>query len=283
MITYPAPDTIPVGSFSTVVERGQSTASGVTVVVSLYNYEELIQATLDTVRAQSFEPLSLVVVDDHSTDDSLEVAREWFRANGNSFSQAVLLKHDVNRGLATSRNTGFSVTSTDLVFVVDADNHLYPRAVECCVEALAHADAAFAYFIMEKFGEETGLMGTDVWSKTRLSMGNYIDATALVRKDCWRRVGGYHPMRPQGWEDFDLWCKFAERNWYGLRIPEILARYRVSSSSMLRSETNVTHNIGNVRSAFRRRHPWVKLDNRSDIPRGSPIAMPRPVGRWLET
>ena len=258
---YPAPGTIPVGSFSTVVESGQHIDAGVTVVVALYNYEKLIQEALDTIQTQSFEPLSLIVIDDHSTDNSLEVAREWFRANGSRFSQTMLLRHDVNRGLSTSRNTGFAAASTDLVFVVDADNHLYPRAVECCVEGLVHTDAAFAYFIMERFGMETGLMGTEVWSKARLSRGNYIDATALVRKDCWRQVGGYYPTHPQGWEDFDLWCKFAERNWYGLRIPEILGRYRVSSSSMLRSETNLAHNIRNIRSAFMRRHPWVKLDN----------------------
>lgn len=251
-------DKVIAGEFDAIQETGKRVDKGVTVVVPLYNYQEVICETLDSVLAQSFRPLSLVVIDDCSTDNSLDAAQAWFRAKADEFAWAALLKHRRNYKLSTSRNTGFAAAPTDLVFALDADNHLYPQAVELCAGGLAHSDAAFAYPILEMFGTKRGLIGTEVWSKERLKRGNYIDAMALIRKSRWQQVGGYFVAEdPQGWEDFDLWCKFAEQGWHGLRIPQILGRYRVKKFSMMR-ETDEKVDV--VISRMERRHPWLRLD-----------------------
>lgn len=257
-------DKVIAGEFDAIQKTGKRVDKGVTVVVPLYNYQEVICETLDSVLAQSFRPLSLIVIDDCSTDNSLDTAQAWFRAKADEFAWAALLKHRRNYKLSTSRNTGFAAAPTDLVFALDADNHLYPQAVELCAEGLAHSDAAFAYPILERFGTKRGLMGTEVWSKERLKRGNYIDATALIRKSRWQQVGGYFVAEsPQGWEDFDLWCKFAAQGWHGLRIPQILGRYRAKKFSMLR-ETDEKIDI--VISRTERRHPWLRLDPISIAP-----------------
>lgn len=251
-------DKVVTGEFDAIRETGQRVSKGVTVVVPLYNDPEVICETLDSVLAQSFRPLSLIAIDDCSADNSLDTAQTWFRAKAEGFAWAALLKHRRNYGLSTSRNTGFATAATDLVFALDADNHLYPQAVELCAAGLAHSDAAFAYPILEVFGTKRGLMGTEVWSKERLKRGNYIDAMALIRKARWQQVGGYFVAEnPQGWEDFDLWCKFAEQDWHGLRIPQILGRYRAKKFSMMR-ETDKKIDI--VISRTERRHPWLRLD-----------------------
>ena len=252
-------DKVITGEFDAIRETGKRVDNGVTVVVPLYNYQKVICETLDSVLAQSFRPLSLIVIDDCSTDNSLDTTQAWFRAKADGFDWAALLKHRRNCGLSTSRNTGFATAPTDLVFALDADNHLYPQAIELCAEGLAHSDAAFAYPILEVFGTKRGLMGTEVWSKERLKRGNYIDAMALIRKTRWQQVGGYFVAgHPQGWEDFDLWCKFAEQGWHGLRIPQILGRYRVQEFSMLQ-EMHKKINI--VISRMEQRHPWLRLDS----------------------
>lgn len=252
-------DKVIAGEFDAVRETGKRVNKGVTVVVPLYNYQELICETLDSVLAQSFRPLSLIVIDDCSADNSLDAAQTWFRAKAEGFTWAALLKHRRNYGLSTSRNTGFATALTDLVFALDADNLLYPQAIELCAAGLAHSDAAFAYPILEVFGDKRGLMGTEVWSKERLKRGNYIDAMALIRKARWQQVGGYFVAEnPQGWEDFDLWCKFAEQDWHGLRIPQILGRYRVQKFSMVQE---MNKKIDIVISRMERRHPWLRLDS----------------------
>jgi hypothetical protein len=77
------------------------------------------------------------------------------------------------------------------------------------------------------------------WDARRLRYGNFIDAMAMIRRAELLEVGGYvTDRRLHGWEDFALWCTFAERGWRGVRVPEILARYRAAFHSMI-SVTNI--------------------------------------------
>ena len=59
--------------------------ASITVVVPVYNREHLVTRTLDSIAAQDVRPLSLIMVDNNSTDHSLDVVRMW-RPNGCSFS-----------------------------------------------------------------------------------------------------------------------------------------------------------------------------------------------------
>ena len=72
------------------------------------------------------------------------------------------------------------------------------------------------------------------WDPRRLRRGNYIDAMSLLRIDVVRRLGGYTTdRRLYGWEDYDLYCRLAEAGHVGAFLPEIVARYRVSPTSMV--------------------------------------------------
>ena len=76
-----------------------------TVIVPLYNYENHIIEALDSVYSQECKNLSLIVINDKSTDKSLDKANEWFAKNSNRFSEAMLISHIENQGLSISRNT----------------------------------------------------------------------------------------------------------------------------------------------------------------------------------
>jgi glycosyltransferase involved in cell wall biosynthesis len=232
----------------------------VSVCISLFNYQNYIVGALESVRNQTLHALDLLIVDDCSTDRSLDIAADWLRRHGARFTRAALVRHAKNSGLATARNTAFALTRTPYVFVLDADNELYPRCVEECWLALQDSDAAFAYPILEKFDSARGLMGTDLWSKARLAKANYIDAMTLLRKSAWESVGGYTKMDSgSGWEDYELWCKLVDRGAYGVQVPQILARYRVHGSSMLRTHTNSDAIAPKLREEMRRRHPWLTI------------------------
>ena len=144
--------------------------------------------------------------------------------------------------------------------MLDADNAIYPRCLERLAAALAAARAcAFAYPVIELFGDEPGLMGTPVWSRSRLAAGNYIDAMSLIRTSRLRAVGGYARMAVTGWEDYDLWCRFAERGWSGARVPEILARYRTHAASMLNTTTRRADRTAMLIADMKTRHPWLTI------------------------
>lgn len=222
-----------------VSENNSAERCSVTVAVSLYNYRDYVLPCLESVKSQTISAIDLVVVDDCSSDDGLDVVRKWLDATGKRFARFVFLRHKANRGLAAARNTAFSFARSEYVFVLDADNVLYPKCLQRLATSLDHSQASFAYCFLEKFGAETGLHNVGVWNPARLQLGNTIDAMVLLRRSVWRAVGGYSIRMPHpGWEDFDLWFKIARIRGWGVQVPEILGRYRVHENSMLRRVTN---------------------------------------------
>jgi glycosyltransferase involved in cell wall biosynthesis len=231
--------------------------TGVSVIVTLYDYADSVLNALESVHAQTHENLELIVVDDGSRDASRAVTEQWMKSKGTRFSRAALVAHRENYGLAQARNTAFEKASNEFVFVLDADNEIYPSAITSLLSACQNAQAQGAYSQIERFGDETGPGAADVWNPARLSYGNYIDAMALVRKSSWRAAGGYQVFDIPGWEDYDLWCRFVELGFKMVFVPQLLCRYRVHTRSMLRRQTNP--NLKHLIAEMLFRHPWLEL------------------------
>jgi GT2 family glycosyltransferase len=209
-------------------------APRVSVICALYNQANYVGAALESVLRQGFADWELVVLDDGSTDGSGELVREFMADHPQA--AALLLRHPVNRGLpAAVRNAAISRARGEYMLVLDSDNELYPHCLERLVEALdAAPEAAFAYGILEQFDRTgpLGLSGYLGWEPERLVEDNYIDALALLRRAPLEELGGYsEDRRLHGWEDYDLWCRIAERGQGAAHVPEIVARYRLAAGS----------------------------------------------------
>jgi GT2 family glycosyltransferase/SAM-dependent methyltransferase len=227
-------------------------------VIPLYNYDQYIEEALDSVCAQTLAELDLVVVDDCSTDRSLTVARRWLEANSQRFCRGALLRNSQNSGLALSRNAGFAHAEAPFLMALDADNVLLADCVRRCLEQLRSTGAAVAYPTIRTFGGAERFISDVEWSAAQFACGNYVDAMALIRKAAWAAVGGYEHVR-HGWEDYDLWCKFAEHGLWGVHVPEVLALYRAHDASMTRRQTNQPAHWRELIDRFERRYPWLDL------------------------
>jgi len=225
-------------NFEVLFEHIRPRVPLVSVIVSLYNYQHFIEECLNSVKEQTLPHIDLIVVDDCSKDDSIVVVKKWMQKNSHRFERCSLFRHNHNSGLAQTRNTAFAQARTPYVFVLDADNVLYPRCLERHLQVLSQCDASFAYSYLEVFGARRGLQNTVKWEKEILQYGNMVDAMVLLRKSAWEQAGGYSVMEVMGWEDYDLWFKIGRNGGWGILIPEILARYRVHSKSVLRTITN---------------------------------------------
>jgi glycosyltransferase involved in cell wall biosynthesis/SAM-dependent methyltransferase len=230
----------------------------VSVVIPLYNYEGYILETLESIKAQSLECIDLIVVDGHSTDNSLEVALEWIRQNAHRFNRCILIKNQSNYGLAYCRNSGVDATDTPFYIPVDADNKLCPTACEALLQTLKQENCAFAYSTIQQFGATQDLMCALPFDPQRFVPDNFIDAMALVSKEAWAMIGGYDHIRG-GWEDYDFWVRMAENGLRGVWHPEVLAEYRVHYQSMMRTQTLIPVNRLRMHDEFKSRHPWVSL------------------------
>jgi len=229
----------------------------ITVAVSLYNYERELVDCLESIKNQTYPNLSLIIVDDCSQkDNSLEQAVSWVKCNSERFVRATVVRHEFNQGLAQARNTAFAVSDSRALFIMDADNMIYPRAIEVLAPWVLDEGYAAAYTQLEFFGDVSGLGHADYWSPDFFRENNYVDAMALISSSAWQTVRGYTHMEG-GWEDYDFWCKFVDNGLESIFVPQILCRYRVHGTSMLRTDT--VNNQNDLIVEMRMRHPWLTI------------------------
>lgn len=208
----------------------------VSVIMALFNHSEFVSAALDSTIAGAGEvSYELIVVDDGSTDDSRDTVIAWLHAH--PWVRARVIGHRFNQGLPYARNTALAAAQGEFVFVLDADNEVLPGAFQTLLQPLlADPDSSFAYGMLDAFTHNGSVatMGMWPWQPKRLRNGNYIDAMALIRTSTVRDMAGYTTdRRLYGWEDYDLWCRLAEAGRYGRQVPNFVARYRRSPTSMV--------------------------------------------------
>jgi hypothetical protein len=245
--------------YDVLYQSSRLAASRVSVVIPLFNYAHYVQEALESVRQQAVRDIDVIVVDDRSTDDSVAVARTWLEDHAGDFNMVALLQNRRNSNLARTRNTAISFCDTELFFPLDPDNLLLPDCIEKCLALLDETGAAFAYPTILWFGEKTGMADVSDYDPALFQSGNYIDAMAMVRKACWFAVGGYTRLAIPGWEDYEFWCKLARKGFFGARVPDVTAKYRVHATSMVNSVTGVPENKLQVIHEITSLHPWLGL------------------------
>ena len=113
----------------------------VTVLMTAYNRERYIGAAIESVLAQTYKDFELVVVDDASTDATVETAREYAARD----PRVSVVVNERNLGDYPNRNHAFGYVNTPLFKYHDSDDVMYPHCLETMVAALdGHADADFA-------------------------------------------------------------------------------------------------------------------------------------------
>ncbi len=254
--TLPA---IAVPEYEVLFQSGRKAPSRVSVVIPLFNYGYLLTEALESVRQQTMRDIDLIVVDDRSTDNSAAVAHRWLSQHASEFNMVALLRNRHNSKLGRTRNAAVHFSDTELFMALDPDNALAPDCLEKCMAALDDTGAAFAYPTINLFGDRTGEIGVNEYDPARFPCVNYIDAMAMVRKACWIAVGGYSHLDPMGWEDYEFWCKMAEKGFFGIRVQETAARYRTHGISMLATITELPENKPRVIDDLNSRHPWLQL------------------------
>ncbi len=225
----------------------------VSAIVTLYNYESVVESALASLVASEGIDMEIVVVDDHSTDDGRSVVTEFMERHPDV--AITLLSKQANEGLAAARNDAFRAARGEFVFVMDADNQVRPPCLARLAGVLrADPGAAATYSILEDFGASRGLRSAFAWDVRRLCESNYIDAQAMWRRTAWEELGGYRAddEHVYGWEDWDLWLRLAATGGRAVLHREIQGRYRVQGSSMI-SLTNLE--TDDAIEAMRARHP----------------------------
>ena len=97
----------------------------ITIITTSYNYSEYISQTIESVQAQTFSDWELIIVDDASTDNSVEIIKKYC-----DDKRIKLICHDKNKGLKESIKTALKYAKGEWITFVESDDTITPNALE---------------------------------------------------------------------------------------------------------------------------------------------------------
>jgi GT2 family glycosyltransferase len=205
-----------------------SKPSDVTVVVPCFNYGVFLGEAIDSILNQTLPPVKVVLVNDGSTDNSLEVMRGYQEKH----PTIIDVIDQSNGGVARARNRGFKEVGTFWTIFLDADDILDPTYIERTVSAAKEHSASIVYTDMLLFDttQKKHHQKFRKYSKSALWQANFIHNSALIETQILREVGGYKEIMEKGLEDWELFISLGEKTKHFYYIPEPLLHYRQHSN-----------------------------------------------------
>lgn len=197
----------------------------ISIIIPSYNQQEYLSDAIESCLNQTVKNIvEIIVIDDGSTDDSLEIAKKY----------PVKVISQVNKGLASARNTGIMNAHADWVLPLDADDILLENAVSKLIDVIWDTDADIIAPSFKEFGisnSEVILMENPQLEDFKI--GNRIPYFSAIRKSKLLEVGGYSPKMIWGYEDYHLWFNLLSRGAKIVTIKEPLVLYRTKEKSMI--------------------------------------------------
>lgn len=242
----------------------------VSIVVLCHNYARFLPEAVESALAQDYPNIELIVIDDGSTDDSLEVA--------NRYADRATVLTQPNQGLARTCNRGAGEATGEYFLFLSADDRLEPTYVSELMEALGRTPGtSFAYCSARLFGAESGVAPARPFSAFSLVRGrNYINGSALTRRADYLAAGGYpEDLGEGGFDDWDFWLTMVERGHRGTYVPKPLLVWRRHEGGSKNPASRGTTEVETTR--VRERH--LELQRAASGPRGlAAYAFDRGVG-----
>lgn len=197
----------------------------ISVIIPSYNQQEYLADCIESVLDQILVPNEIIVIDDGSTDSSLEIARKY----------PVKVISQVNKGLASARNTGIMNAKNDWILPLDADDILLDGAIERLTRFIhQNPEADIIAPSFREFGvRNQAIVLMDNPTIEDFNTGNRIGYFSAIRKSKLLEVGGYSPRMTWGYEDYHLWFDLLTRGAKLKTLKDILVLYRTKEHSMI--------------------------------------------------
>ena len=225
--------------------------SKVSIIIPLYNQAQFVRETIESIFLQTYKNFEIVIVNDASTDGSVEAVMPFVIGNPD---QVYLYHNEANKGLPATRNVAISHAKGDYILPLDSDDRIAPTHLEKTVAVMdTRSDIGIVATWMRICPTPdmlahsqphsdclTGQPGSayDIYAPTKdqILKGNCLPVCSLIRKKTLSEMGGYPEIMNRGSEDWALWSMIVCSDRWGVRvIPEHLFLYRVHKDSMSRS------------------------------------------------
>lgn len=202
----------------------------VSIITPNYNCGRFVAETIKCVQQQTYQNWEMIIVDDCSSDNSVEVIKEYASAD----KRIIFIQNEKNSGAAVSRNKALKVAKGKWIAFLDSDDLWQPNKLERQLEFMVKNDYAFSYHEYTKMDEEGKPLGVYV---SGIKKVGYIDMMACCWPGCLavmydaEKVGLVQIKDIKRNNDTALWLKVV-RKYPCYLLKENLAQYRVRKNSI---------------------------------------------------
>ncbi|MEW5766865.1 MAG: glycosyltransferase [bacterium] len=208
----------------------------VSVIIPTYNYASFISQAVESVLAQTFQDLEIIVVDDGSTDNTRDVLKR--------FEGKIIYLYQENQGAPAARNKGIKVAQGEYIGLLDADDLWMPEKLEVQVPILdQNPEVGLIYANTYNIGALGERQPLGMANKKGLSgkifpellKGNFIQSpSVLIRRDCFEKVGLFdEALGSLAAQDWDMWLRIT-RVFKAVYVDQVLGKYRLHTENMTR-------------------------------------------------
>jgi len=227
----------------------------VSVICVCYNHARFVAEALDSVMAQTYQPIELIVIDDGSTDGSPKIIKQWIA----SHPETVLLLNGTNIGYCKTFNKAAALAKGKYLIDLSADDILLPERVAVGVKTLESTPEAGVTFSDAEHIDEAGVkisLHSDRFPHHTIPSGDiYKDVierfficspTMMFSCEVFKELGGYDETIE--YEDFDFWIRSSRKYQY-IYTPVVLVRKRKVNGSLSGSQFKIrsTHSLTTFR------------------------------------
>jgi len=229
----------------------------IAVIIASYNYGPFLVEAIESVLRQIRPADEILIADDHSTDNTEEIALVYVKKYPNLIKY---MRNESNLGIVRNFNKAVSLTQSDYICFLGADNRFRSDYIEKTAEILDYDDnIGIAYSDFALFGtlarifysrfpeERKGGVKEDYYyiidfpdfneesKKELLEKGNFIHGSSMYRRRAFEDAGGYKEEKGDP-EDYNLFRRIIKTGWNAKKVPVPILEYRQHSKDQINTK-----------------------------------------------
>jgi glycosyltransferase involved in cell wall biosynthesis len=209
-----------------------------TVLIPNYNYGDYIGKAIDSVFAQDYPAIELVIVDDGSTDDSVAAIDKKLKEN-NSLHRTKLIVLEKNRGKLGAINAAIDQLNGEYLITLDADDWLSPGYAARCITELRQRrlrdpNLGFIYSdcnLVDQNGDSLHLGRSTTFKRSLVEKLSFLPEPALILTRAFTAVMPFDETIRVATKHHK-WCRVVNNGWTGYHIAEPLFYYRMHRNNL---------------------------------------------------
>lgn len=218
----------------------------VAVTVLTYKSSPYIIDTLESIKAQTYKNIELIIADDCSPDNTVQTCQDWLEINKDRFVRTQIIVPDHNTGVSANCNRADDACTAEWIKELAGDDQLTPDSISTYVEYITqHPDVVYMFGRVECFTDDGTLTDRANWfDYDFFKLTREEQYSRLLKRNCIPAATGFHNVKRMNelgirnderipmLEDHPKWLNCLSKGVQFHFVDKITARYRISENSL---------------------------------------------------